>query len=166
MNCSFIMFHPCFIEATVFPPGLCRQPLILGLLPLTLGYGRRRAGQMRHRLGRSTLAHLQRTSAIRMIYSSCIDVMIILQTSLPKTLLSGILWRNYYTPQSLSNLPHSDAAWVAEAPADWLCTFLASNGSVLPHVPRFSLDAHLMVENRKGGKFSFELSSQVPRKLD
>lgn len=84
MICSFIMFHPCFIEATVFPPGFCQQPLILGLLRLTLGYGRRRAGQMRHRLGRSTLAHLQRTSAIRMIYSSCIDVLIILQTSLPK----------------------------------------------------------------------------------
>ena len=118
------MFHPCFIEATVFPPGFCRQPLILGLLPLTLGYGRRRAGQMRHRLGRSTLAHLQRTSAIRMIYSSCIDVLIILQTSLPKTnSLRKSLEKLLYPPVTLK--PASFWCRLGCGSSSWLTVHLS-----------------------------------------
>ena len=125
MNCSFTMSHPCFIEATVFPPGFCQQPLILGLLPLTLWYGRRRGGHMRHRLGRSTLAHLGRPSAIRLIYSSCIDVLIlliILQTSLP-TSFSLLLWRymEILPPlQKLSRAVPFDAA-VRVVPAVQAC---------------------------------------------
>ena len=168
MNCNFIMFHPCFIEATVFPPGFCRQPLILGLLPLTLRYGRRCARQMRHRLGRSTLAHLQRTAVIRMIYSSCIDVMIILQTSLPKnTSLWKSLEKLYIYPPS-----HSQTCLIL-TPLGLRKLQLANCAPFWFQMDRFfhMFRASLWMltswwKTERGGKFSFELSSQVPRKLD